>query len=124
LSAIRSRPWPGGEPELLARLEHGLVFASGDTITPESLELAPARGNALQTPSLQVALETMRMLYVAAVIKQCEGNRTQAARALSCDARSVFRYVETLQREDASELRATWSLIRGLINEIGSGPLV
>jgi hypothetical protein len=124
LDTIRSCRWPGGEPELLARLEHGLVFASGGTITPEALDLAPAHGKALQTPSLQEALETMQMLYVAAVIARCRGNRSQAARSLSCDVRSVFRYVEKLQREDASALRARWSVIRGLISDIGPGPLV
>jgi hypothetical protein len=62
LDTIRSRRWPGGEPELLARLEHGLVFASEGSITPEALDLPPAPGKASQTPSLQEALETMQML--------------------------------------------------------------
>jgi hypothetical protein len=124
LETVRSLRWPGGEPELLARLEHGLAFARSGNITTDALDLAPAHGEALQMPSLQEALEAMQLLYVAAVIVRCGGNRSQAARALSCDVRSVFRYVEKLQREDTTALRATWSVIRGLIGDIGPGPLV
>jgi DNA-binding NtrC family response regulator len=47
----------------------------------------------LVVQQLNDAVEEFRMSYVTRVLTHFEGNRTQAARALGIDPRTIFRYL-------------------------------
>ena len=87
--AIGSRRWPGNLSELEAVVRRAVVLGEGPTIDPSHLSF----GEALVVQPLTDAVEAYRMEYVAKVLNHFDGNRTQAARALGVDPRTMFRYL-------------------------------
>jgi hypothetical protein len=121
--AIGAYSWDGGEAELLARVERGLTFADNGEIDAEALGMAIGQRPPGILP-LQAATETMTMAYVAAALAHCGGNRSETARALKCDVRSIFRYVERLQSEDVEAFWKRWSMLRSLVASLEGGKLI
>jgi DNA-binding NtrC family response regulator len=97
VASIRRYPWPGNLAELRQRLERAAVLASGSDIGVDDL--------GLDTPLTDIrplaeAVEDFRRGYVERVLNRCGGNRTQAARLLGVDVRTIFRMLEKGKRDD------------------------
>jgi transcriptional regulator with GAF, ATPase, and Fis domain len=90
LEAMKTHLWPGNVRELQNRIKRALVLADGNRITAADLELEAG----LVLP-LKEALDTYRATYIRSVLERCGGNRTEAARILGLDPRTIFRYLET-----------------------------
>ena len=65
-------------------------------ITGEDLGFA----NALVVKALTDAVDEFRMAYVEKVLAHFEGNRSQAARALGIDPRTIFRYLAKAKADE------------------------
>ncbi len=90
--AMRKFDWPGNVRQLENRLKKALVLAQGSTLSAEDLDLSPAL---LPEPtSLAEAKEKFALKYVLQVLEKNDGNRSQTARDLDIDPRTVFRYLE------------------------------
>ena len=92
IDAIRQYHWPGNVRQLENRIKKALVLATGSTIGPTDLDLEP---DCLpETISLAEAKEEFALDYVLTVLERNDGNRSQTARDLDIDPRTVFRYLE------------------------------
>lgn len=92
LTAIRKYNWPGNIRQLENRLKKALVLCDKNLLSPVDLDLGPEA----QAPilPLEKAKEDFQRRYVLDVLERNNGNRTQTARDLGVDPRTVFRYLE------------------------------
>jgi len=102
LSRLDAYSWPGNVRELENTMERLVIFSSGSTITEKDLELAGIPGGApteaketrkappesMLTFEL-IPLEDVERDYVARVIREVGGNRTEAAAILGIDRKTL-----------------------------------
>jgi transcriptional regulator with GAF, ATPase, and Fis domain len=95
LTAIRKYAWPGNIRQLENRIKKALVLCEKTLLGPEDLDL----GEDAQAPivPLEKAKEDFQRRYVLDVLERNNGNRTQTARDLGVDPRTIFRYLEKEQ---------------------------
>jgi transcriptional regulator with GAF, ATPase, and Fis domain len=95
LSAIKKHPWPGNIRQLENRIKKALVLCDQTLLSPEDLDLGGI-AEATILP-LEKAKEEFQRKYVLEVLERNNGNRTQTARDLGVDPRTIFRYLEKEQ---------------------------
>jgi len=95
LAAIRKATWPGNIRQLENRIKKALVLCEKTLLGPEDLDL----GADAESPivPLEKAKEDFQRRYVLEVLERNNGNRTQTARDLGVDPRTIFRYLEKEQ---------------------------
>jgi transcriptional regulator with PAS, ATPase and Fis domain len=119
LAAIRKYDWPGNIRQLENRIKKALVLCDDHLIRPEDLDLGGANQPAIVP--LEKAKEDFQRRYVFEVLERNNGNRTQTARDLGVDPRTVFRYLEREQNPGAGGA-ATGSPHASGANSGGSAP--
>jgi transcriptional regulator with GAF, ATPase, and Fis domain len=92
LAAIRKHPWPGNVRQLENRIKKALVLCDRPLLSPEDLDLGAQDVQAIVP--LEKAKEDFQRRYVLEVLERNNGNRTQTARDLGVDPRTIFRYLE------------------------------
>ena len=99
LEAMRSYDWPGNVRQLENRIKKAIVLADKTLIGPDDLDLGGDQQRAV-VPLAQ-AREDFTRSYILKVLERNGGNRTQTARELGVDPRTIFRYLE--REPDAPE---------------------
>lgn len=91
-AAMRAYRWPGNVRELENRVNKGVVMTDGTMILPEDLDL---NASAIE-PLLPLAEAKERFVYqyIQEALRRSGQNRSQAARDLGVDPRTIFRYLE------------------------------
>jgi transcriptional regulator with GAF, ATPase, and Fis domain len=95
LAAIRKAAWPGNIRQLENRIKKALVLCEKTLLGPEDLDLGADAENPIMP--LEKAKEDFQRRYVLEVLERNNGNRTQTARDLGVDPRTIFRYLEKEQ---------------------------
>jgi transcriptional regulator with PAS, ATPase and Fis domain len=98
LAAIRRFDWPGNVRQLENRIKKAMVLCEGTLLGPADLDLAPQ--DLAPVLPLAQAKEDFQRRYVLEILERNGGNRTQTAKDLGVDPRTIFRYLE---KEDAEE---------------------
>jgi DNA-binding NtrC family response regulator len=73
-------------------LKKALVLCDRTLLSPEDLDLGPEAQQSILP--LEKAKEEFQRRYVLEVLERNNGNRTQTARDLGVDPRTIFRYLE------------------------------
>ncbi len=99
--ALRKHAWPGNIRELENRLKKAIVLADTDELSPADLDL---HGELVVDRILPLAeaKEAFQRRYIDQVLLLNNGNRTQTAKDLGVDPRTVFRHL-ALTRDDVGE---------------------
>ncbi|TXD37660.1 GAF domain-containing protein [Lujinxingia vulgaris] len=90
--AICRYDWPGNVRQLENRIKRALILATGPALTPTDLELEESALPPRQ--SLAEAKERFALTYILETLERNGGNRSQTARDLDVDPRTIFRYLE------------------------------
>jgi transcriptional regulator with GAF, ATPase, and Fis domain len=93
LKAMRKYRWPGNIRELENRLRKAALFADGAQVKAPALEL-PEKDETAEALPLAIARERFERDYVLSALQRNHGNRTQTARELGVEPRTIFRYLE------------------------------
>ncbi len=91
-AAIKKSPWPGNIRQLENRIKKALVLCDKSLLGPEDLDLGKEAESTILP--LEKAKEDFQRKYVLEVLERNNGNRTQTARDLGVDPRTIFRYLE------------------------------
>ncbi len=99
VAALTSYSWPGNIRQLLNVVEQVMVMADEDTIRPAHLPAmlrAPGAAPVPRPPldSTIVPLRDVERQYIEFVIRQFNGHRANAARALGIGERSLYRKLD------------------------------
>ena len=92
LGAIKKHAWPGNIRQLENRLKKALVLCERTLLSPEDLDLGQSSDSPILP--LEKAKEEFQRKYVLEVLERNNGNRTQTARDLGVDPRTIFRHLE------------------------------
>jgi DNA-binding NtrC family response regulator len=90
--AIKKSAWPGNIRQLENRIKKALVLCDKALLAPEDLDLGKEEASSIVP--LEKAKEEFQRKYVLEVLERNNGNRTQTARDLGVDPRTIFRYLE------------------------------
>jgi DNA-binding NtrC family response regulator len=94
---LQQADWPGNVRELEHTIESTVVMTSHEIIMPDDLpvalrESAPV-ATTLEFPNL-VTLEELEKRYLIRILNETRGNKTQAAKILGIDRRTLYRMAE------------------------------
>ena len=90
--ALKKYEWPGNIRQLENRLKKAIVLADSDILTPNDLDLPDEILQGILP--LAEAKERFAHRYIMESLNRNQGNRTQTAKELGVDPRTIFRYLE------------------------------
>lgn len=90
--AMLKYEWPGNIRQLENRLKKAIVLSDNPTLSPLDLDLEPEFLE--EVLSLSDAKERFAHRYIMESLERNGGNRTQTAKELGVDPRTIFRYLE------------------------------
>ncbi len=93
--------WPGNVRELRTAIEHGVVMATGQKITPKDLPTALRAPRALPvlekpTAGREWNLHDTETALILRALEDCRGNRSEAAQKLGISRRTLHRRLKEL----------------------------
>ena len=108
VEALMNHPWPGNVRELRTALEHAVVLCRGNSITlrdlPPSVRGEPAGSPRAVARDLlgkkNVTMEDAEKAVIIRALKECSGNRTQAAEKIGMSRRTLHRKLHTYNLHD------------------------
>jgi DNA-binding NtrC family response regulator len=102
LEALMHYSWPGNVRELRTAIEHAVVLCRGDRLTVRDLP-ANLRGHAgtglAGAPATATTVQEAEKQLIVRALKECEGNRTLAARKIGMSRRTLHRKLHTYHLE-------------------------
>jgi DNA-binding NtrC family response regulator len=99
LDLLRRAPWPGNVRELDSVLARAVAAARpGETLGPHRFpELAGARPDTRPRPPWSAALAGFRRDYFANLLRECGGNRSEAARRAGVSRQTLLHHLRELK---------------------------
>jgi len=96
MSALREYPWPGNTRELAGVVECAVMRSKGPVVAAGEIRpLLTTPGSVPET----VTLEELERRHVAHVLRQTEGNKSEAARLLDIGRRKLYHLMKRLGLE-------------------------
>lgn len=94
---IETRSWPGNVRDLENTLRNGLIWARAErstTIRVRHLDREHGEAPIPERPSLKEAGRNFKIRYAQAVVRECGGNRSEAARRLGIHRSSLYELLD------------------------------
>jgi two-component system response regulator AtoC len=104
LEALMNYAWPGNVRELRTAIEHAVVLTRGEKIglrdLPPALRAAAPGSSPARLPALaNLTVAQAEKELIVRALKECDGNRTEAARKLGMSRRTLHRKLHLYQLE-------------------------
>ncbi|NOT34871.1 MAG: sigma-54-dependent Fis family transcriptional regulator [Candidatus Eisenbacteria bacterium] len=91
--ALLAHPWPGNVRELDHSIERAVLLARGDEVRVDELGLGPVPAGGPQALE-QLTLDEVERELIRRALKRCDGNVSEAARALGLSRSALYRRLE------------------------------
>ncbi len=102
LQLLAQNDWPGNVRELGNAIERAVILSENATITAQEIQQSPLASRQsdalitlLGTSSLKAAQKILEEKFIAAALKQANGNKTQAAKILEISYPSLLAKIKT-----------------------------
>jgi DNA-binding NtrC family response regulator len=92
VAAMTAHAWPGNVRELDHAVERAVLLARGDEVRAEDLGLGP--GAASRSTLDQLTLDEVERELIKRALKRCDGNVSEAAKALGLSRSALYRRLE------------------------------
>jgi DNA-binding NtrC family response regulator len=89
MALMKAYPWPGNVRELRNALERAAVVSEGDVLDPKDLMLSDAASGIHDELSHSSSLAESEKRQIAEVLRECSGNRSQAAARLGINRKTL-----------------------------------
>ena len=89
MRVLETYEWPGNVRELKNVMERAIVVCEGDTVGRQHLLLGQSPVNGNPRPSENGSLAEMEKGEILRVLRECNGNRSRAARALGINRKTL-----------------------------------
>lgn len=93
---LRGQEWPGNVRELINAVERAAAFADHDVLTASDFSASPTAPNddfLAAALAQDLSLEQLERAYIKRVLAKMNGNKTQAAKVLGLDRRTLYRKI-------------------------------
>jgi DNA-binding NtrC family response regulator len=105
LEALMNYAWPGNVRELRTAIEHAVVLTRGEKIglrdLPPGLRAAAPGSSPSRLPALaNLTVAQAEKELILRALKECGGNRTEAAKKLGMSRRTLHRKLHLYKLED------------------------
>ncbi len=103
LRRLTAYPWPGNVRELQNTIERAMISARGDWLLAKDLpaELAEEPSNGTpRADDLRAAVRTYESEHIRTVLRECGGNREEAARRMGINPSTLYRKMAELEIRD------------------------
>ena len=108
VEALMNHTWPGNVRELRTALEHAVVLCRGNSITlrdlPPSVRGEPAVASHSAVRDMlgkkNVTMEDAEKAVIIRALKECNGNRTKAAKKIGMSRRTLHRKLHRYNLHD------------------------
>ncbi|MGQ9693282.1 MAG: sigma-54-dependent transcriptional regulator [Thermodesulfobacteriota bacterium] len=101
LEMLMKHNWPGNVRELENAIERAMILEEGKEITPQSLmgifSLPFSGKSPLPMPPKLVTLQEVEKEHIAFVLKETYGHKSEAARILGIDRKTLYKKVQKYQ---------------------------
>jgi DNA-binding NtrC family response regulator len=106
MTLILDYDWPGNVRELRTAIEHGVVMATGDQITPRDLPavLRQTHSAAPQPARRELNLRDTEASLILRALEDCRDNRSDAAKKLGISRRTLHRRLKDWNISKRSKL--------------------
>ncbi len=94
LNLLLDYPWPGNVRELENAVEHGVICASGNEVTPDNLPQDIRKYFQLSVDSFCADTAEQQKQAIELALEQAGGNRTLAAEKLGIDRSTLWRRMQ------------------------------
>lgn len=95
VKSMTAYPWPGNVRQLESRVKKALALSEDPQISVEDMGLQTVEVQTLR--SLETAVDDFKLEYVRQALEVNNWNKSQTARVLDVDPRTIFRYAERLK---------------------------
>ena len=95
VDAMLKYHWAGNVRQLESRIKKAIYLSEGKEITTDDLGLHAIEFQALEP--LEIAVDNFKMEYVRSALEINSWNKTQTAKMLDVDPRTIFRYIDRLK---------------------------
>ena len=107
IAALMAHAWPGNVRELRTAIEHAVVLCRGDTIGVADLPPSVRGESSATHPSTKdvlgkknLTVEEAEKALIIRALKECDGNRTAAAKKIGMSRRTLHRKLNAYQLFD------------------------
>ena len=93
---LRGQEWPGNVRELINAVERAAALADHEVLTASDFSVSPSAPNddfLAVALAQDLSLEQLERAYIKRVLAKMNGNKTQAAKVLGLDRRTLYRKV-------------------------------
>lgn len=107
MDALLHHSWPGNIRELRAAMEHAVVLCRGDRITVRDLPTSVrevrfdgSAGKPVRGTNRDLTVKEAEKQMIIRALKECNGNRTMAAKKIGMSRRTMHRKLHTYDLEN------------------------
>jgi DNA-binding NtrC family response regulator len=99
MALLQSYHWPGNVRELENTIERALILAEGDELSHKALPIQFGNGTPLPEKSRPTSLAEMEREHILYVLKMARKNRSQAAKLLGVDRKTLYNKLKRYEIE-------------------------